>query len=301
MAPVITLYVLGGLVAAAAVVFLVMIVVMALRPPEIPNLAVDPTPLQRMVRALTPLPFASASGASLEESTTTAFARAPTPPRRTQPPPAPPQIARTAAPSFAPPSFAPPSFAPPSFAQPSFAQPSFAQPSFAQPSFAQPSFAQPSFAQPSRPPVAARAPAPPPAPPPRVVVPPPQSLFQWDAPAPAARCTVQVAQPAPPPQRFAPRAIPAPPSGRFAAHIAHRRAVSHPAYPRRRPRKLLRFFVVLFMLGVASTSAVVAYPAMLDPLCDDYEWVGAETATVVREHARNTHEAIADFIHGLRN
>src|SRR5690606_38758570 len=59
MAPLITLYILGGCVAAAAVVFIVMIVVSALRPPQLPEISMMPPRLERVIRAITPLPFAT--------------------------------------------------------------------------------------------------------------------------------------------------------------------------------------------------------------------------------------------------
>lgn len=70
-------------------------------------------------------------------------------------------------------------------------------------------------------------------------------------------------------------------------------------YPARRSRKLVRFVVGLFLTTAIAAGAVVAYPAMLDPLCDDYEWFGADAAGVVREHARDAHSAVSEFIQSL--
>lgn len=69
-----------------------------------------------------------------------------------------------------------------------------------------------------------------------------------------------------------------------------------PLYPVRRGRKLLRVTLVLFALAVVAAGSVVAYPAMLDPLADDYEWFGADTVSVLREQARIAHDAIAAFV-----
>ncbi|HEX5063716.1 MAG TPA: hypothetical protein VFV99_30265 [Kofleriaceae bacterium] len=70
-------------------------------------------------------------------------------------------------------------------------------------------------------------------------------------------------------------------------------------YPVRRSRKLLWFFVGLFVTTTLAAGAVVAYPALLDPLCDDYEWFGNDAALVVREQAREAHTAIVDFVSNL--
>jgi hypothetical protein len=75
-----------------------------------------------------------------------------------------------------------------------------------------------------------------------------------------------------------------------------RRAVSRPIYPVRRSRKLLWFALTLFFTTGIAVGAVVAYPPMLDPMCDDYEWFGADAARDLRQRAHDTHAAIADFI-----
>ena len=238
MAPMITLYILGGCVAVAALLFVVMIVLSALRPPELPNLS-EPMPLQRMIRALTPLPIATATPGmtrSFDEAPTTlmpraavAAARPPVPPRApvATRPPVPPVPPRPA-PTFAPPPPPPPqAFAPPPI-----------------------------------------APAP--------------SPFVWSVPTPTVAPSAVVTAP--------PKFVRVEPS---------RRPVSLPTYPARRPRKLLRFCVGLFVTSLLASGVVVAYPAMLDPLCDDYEWFGAEATHVVREHARNAHDAIAGLVQRL--
>jgi hypothetical protein len=171
MGPVITLYILGGCVAVAAGLFIVMIVLTAMRPPQLPDLSIPPpAPLQRMIRALTPVPIVAAQRNVQTQ-------------RVVRPPVVPAPVVR-----------------------------------------------------------------------PPVVLPP-----------------VPVTQPPP-------------------------RVIRRPIYPARRSRPLLRFVVGVLVTSVLATGAVVAYPAMLDPLCDNYEWFGADSAHVVRQYARDAHAAIADFI-----
>jgi hypothetical protein len=64
----------------------------------------------------------------------------------------------------------------------------------------------------------------------------------------------------------------------------------------RRRRWLRRIIVGLFVTTVIAAGAVVTYPALLDPACDDYEWFGADAALVVREYAQGAHDAIAGFV-----
>ena len=45
------------------------------------------------------------------------------------------------------------------------------------------------------------------------------------------------------------------------------------------------------MLLVAASPAV-ALPSLLDPVCDDYEWDGAEAAAIVRDYAREANIAV---------
>jgi hypothetical protein len=201
MTPVLTLYILGGCVAAAGLVFIVMIVVMALRRPQLPNLTQDPMPLQRMIRALTPLPLAPVAGLIDDEAPTTLHR--PAVPSRPPPVPVRPVV----------------------------------------------------HVAPALPPLPRSAPSP----------------FVWPNPVGPVIPNTPVTQ----------------------------RTVSRPQFPRYRRRWGLRIFVATFMLGLGSTAAVVAHPAMLDPLCDDYEWFGAETTAVLRDHAVNAHDTIADFIREL--
>lgn len=182
MAPMITLYILGGCVAVAAILFIVMIVLSVARPPKLPTLTIDSAPLQRVIRALTPLPIASP------------------PPKPPAPPPIP--VARTAVPAV-----------------------------------------------------------PRPAPP---VVAPVAPVVQLISKPPLAR-----------------------------------RPISLPRYPTRKSRKLVLFTLGLLVGLVLASAAAIAYPAMLDPLCDDYEWFGGDAALVVREQARNAHAAIGDFVYSL--
>jgi len=260
MAPLITLYILAGCVAIAAALFVVMIVLSVVRPPQLPDLPPDAPPLQRMIRALTPLPLAPAPatiGVAFDEAPTR-HRVTPLPPRpaQTVQPPSPPRHAiqmpavsaaqtvvlrsATATRTVAPP-------APPA------PQRTVAPP------------APPRTTPPNPPP--ARSVAPPPPPPPPTAAP-----FVWSQPgvAPVAKKQADV-----------------------------RRAVSRPTYPVRRSRKLLWFFVGVFVTSALAAGAVVAYPAMLDPLCNDYEWFGSDAALVIREQARAAHTAIVDFVSNL--
>ena len=47
----------------------------------------------------------------------------------------------------------------------------------------------------------------------------------------------------------------------------------------------------LFVSSVIVAGAVIAYPALIDPLCADYEWFGE-----IRQHARAVHSAIAELL-----
>jgi hypothetical protein len=70
-----------------------------------------------------------------------------------------------------------------------------------------------------------------------------------------------------------------------------RSARALPQYPDR-PSVLGRILGwTIATLLVAAAPAVVE-PALLDPLCDDYEWDGAETAAIARDVAREAHAAI---------
>jgi hypothetical protein len=219
MAPLITLYILGGCVAAAVLLFIVMSIVSAVRPPQLPSI-LEPPPLQRMIRALTPLPMSFEDVPSLRKTPVPMMPATPRPVPPSPPPaPAPPPIARHAIP-----------IAP---------------------------------AQPA-PPIAAPRPA----------------------PAPSSR---------------APVVLPVVPSPFVSVPaVQAQRGVSLPLYPARRGRKLVRFVLALFLVSVVAGGTIVAHPALLDLACDDYEWVGAETAQVVRERAYEVHYTIGDFIADLR-
>lgn len=155
MSPLITFYILAGIVGLAVLVFIVMIVVTALRPPQLPELSINPPPLQRIVRALTPVPAAR-----------------PTPPPVAVPPPVP----------------------------------------------------------------------------------------------------ISVPVPAP---------------------------VRRPIYRRRRSRLLTRIVIGTIVTLTLASGTIIAFPSLLDPLCDDYEWFGTEAASVVRHHACDAHNAIYELVEGL--
>lgn len=57
--------------------------------------------------------------------------------------------------------------------------------------------------------------------------------------------------------------------------------------------------LALLVTSALAAGAVVAFPAMLDPLCDDYEWFGNDTALVIRDYARDAHTAVVEFVRDL--
>jgi len=60
-----------------------------------------------------------------------------------------------------------------------------------------------------------------------------------------------------------------------------------------RRRKLVRVLITsVFVTSIVSCLAFTAYPAMLDPLCDDYEWFGAGATQALRQAAYAAHEPI---------
>ena len=197
MAPLITLYILAGCVAAAAVLFIIMIVITALRPPQLPDISFKPEPpLQRMMRALTPVPIAA--------------------------PPVRPPVQVPAAPPVVRP--------------------------------------KPPAARPSQ---------------------------------PIARPSQPVARPSQPIARATPR-----PSRPSTARVAPIPAtVRRPVYPVKQSRPLLRVLAWVLVTTSLAACAAITNPMLLDPLCDDYEWFGADTAQVARQYARDAHDAIASFIH----
>ncbi|HEY5944586.1 MAG TPA: hypothetical protein VIV40_03805 [Kofleriaceae bacterium] len=247
----ITLYILGGCVGVAALLFIVMIVLTAMRPPQLPDVTshepIEP-PLQRMIRALTPPPLAPAGFSE--------------PRRPTQP----------AVPTYR------------AYAHSSSVETSASPPM-------QRVAAVPSIAPRTLPPS-----------------PPPRST----APAAVPRTAPPSAPPGPtPPPSSAAPFVWEDSSARdqsFGSHVARPRApraplarspITLPRYPVRRGRWLLRFTLVLFVTSIVAVGAAVAYPAMLDPLCDDYEWFGSDAVQVGRDYARDAHAAIADFIQNL--
>jgi hypothetical protein len=64
---------------------------------------------------------------------------------------------------------------------------------------------------------------------------------------------------------------------------------------RRRSRTLLYCLVGLLVTSVIAVCVVIAVPPVLDPLCDDYEWFGADAASEIRQRAREIRAAIADL------
>ena len=72
---------------------------------------------------------------------------------------------------------------------------------------------------------------------------------------------------------------------------------SHPTLQRRRRRPVLRVFVVTIVFVITAGAVGVAQPSLLDPLCDDYEWFGADTAAAARDYAWTAHDWIYDLLH----
>jgi hypothetical protein len=280
MAPLITLYILGGCVAAAAVLFIVMIVFSALRPPPLPMPAADTPPLKRLIRALTP-PFATATanprvGAKpgtfdTEEATiplrpanAVALVAAPRGAKQPAPPSLPSALSRTAETSF----------------------------------------------EPARP-VAPQRSSPPPLPglPPRGAAPP--SLPPRAAPpaAPVTRAPTSVPalpsiRPAPPSFAAAPALMPsrwspdATSPGSFASTPSTARRL--PVYPTHRGRTLLRILGALLATVTLASAIVVARPSLLDPLCDELDWFGSGTAADLRERARQLNVELGPCIEALQ-
>jgi hypothetical protein len=130
---------------------------------------------------------------------------------------------------------------------------------------------------------------------PRTIGPPPPA-----PPVAALRPPVPAAAPPAEP----PRSIPAPPIAlpprptlaRAEASSEAVRPVRWPMYPARRSRPLVRWLLALFVTSVLAAGTAVAYPALLDPPCDDYEWFGADTACVVRQYARDARAALAELV-----
>jgi hypothetical protein len=70
---------------------------------------------------------------------------------------------------------------------------------------------------------------------------------------------------------------------------------SYPSYPASHKLRLYRFFVVIMVAAVLLSTASIAYPPLLDPLCE-YQWFGSDATLVVREHARGAHASIAGLV-----
>ena len=92
----------------------------------------------------------------------------------------------------------------------------------------------------------------------------------------------------PVPRRMRIRTVP--PNGQLPA-----RALTRPSYPEWRPLKVVRFFIMLFAVCVVATCAAIAYPPLLDPLCE-YQWFGSDAASTLRNYARAAHDGIAGLL-----
>ena len=60
--------------------------------------------------------------------------------------------------------------------------------------------------------------------------------------------------------------------------------------------KKTRVFGLAFVTLLLAFVAVAVRPALLDPLCDDYDWGGSAAASAVRDAARVVHH---DVLHPL--
>jgi hypothetical protein len=108
----------------------------------------------------------------------------------------------------------------------------------------------------------------------------------------------------PPPPRPAAPALPPPPPP-VSLPIRPPRAqraplayspISMPRYPAKRSRWLRRVVLGLFVTSALASVASIAHPALLDPMCDDYEWFGADAASAAREQAQLAHDTICDWL-----
>jgi hypothetical protein len=262
MAPLITLYILAACVAVAGGLFIVMIVLTAVRPSRLPDVPLEPEPpLQRVIRALTPPPVAIATAMPSRPPAAREFVSPPDAPlasARGVVAPAP-AVARAVVPRA--PVVARAVVAPPVVPQPAAA---------ARAAVAPPIVAPPVVMQPT------------------VVTPPPAARRAEDVSSPPARgIKPSVTLPAhlDAPRRFIPLG-PAPAPG-----------IARPAiYPVKRMRMWPRIVLCLFVTTIAAAGVVIAYPHVLDPLCDDYAWFGDEAAVVVRDHAREARAAIVGWL-----
>lgn len=278
MAPLITLYILGGCVAAAGILFLVMIVFSALRPPRLPEADAAPPPIQRVIRALTPraVPLVPATlGPPIDDMFDNDEPTRPLGPRNAiklvtgaQPPPAPRSAVPPPLPGVAP--------TPPSL-------PGVLSRS-----------AVTEFEAPRRM-VPKRAPAPPP-PPPRPVAPPPAPSSESRPTAPSRPMPASfAAAPALMPSRWSPDSTS---PGSFASTPSSV-AARLPVYPSHRGRTIARIIGVLVGTVVLASAVAIARPSLLDPLCDDLDWFGSNTAIAVRDHARDANAALTPYVDAL--
>jgi hypothetical protein len=231
MAPLITLYILAACVAVAAGLFVVMLVLTAVRPPRLPDvvpLTPEP-PLQRVIRALTPAPIAMARSTPVP-LTMMAATPAPAPIAREV-------VVRTMAPTVVERPI-PPIVAPPIVPKPAVV-------------------AKPVVEKPAAKPVARPA-------------------------KPAVTLPAHLDSP----RRFIPLSSEKPAPGTVHPRI----------YPIKRTRVWPRVMLGVVVMMVATAGVVVAYPHVLDPLCDDYAWFGEDAAAIVREQAYLARETIAGWL-----
>jgi hypothetical protein len=280
MAPLITLYILGGCVAAAGILFIVMIVFSALRPPPLPMPAVETPPLKRLIRALTPpIPTAIANPRVGAKPGTFDTEEATIPARPAN------AVALVAAPRGAKPP------APPSLPS------------------ALSRTAETTFEQ-ARP-VAPQRTTPPPLPglPPRAAAPP--SLPPRAAPPSVPVKQAQASVPALPSIRTAPPSFAAAPAlmpsrwspdatnpGSFASSPSTGRRL--PVYPTHRGRTFVRVIGALLATATLACAIVIAQPSLLDPLCDELDWFGSGTAADLRERARDANAELGPCLEALQ-
>jgi hypothetical protein len=217
MAPLITLYILAACVAVAAGLFIVMLVLTAVRPPRLPEVVplLPEPPLQRVIRALTPAPAPIAREVVVRTIAPTVVER-----------PIPPIVAPPIVPK------------PPVVAKPVIIE--------------------------------------------KRVVAKPAAVAKKSAPKPAVTLPAHLDSP----RRFIPLSSEQPAPGAARPRI----------YPIKRTRLWPRVMLGMIVFMLATAGVVVAYPHLLDPLCDDYAWFGEQAAVVVREQAYLARETIVDWL-----
>lgn len=131
----------------------------------------------------------------------------------------------------------------------------------------------------------------------------PTKMLRVTAPVTAPPMPPPAPRPAPPPPPPPPRAaVPVPPVSLPIRPPRAQRAplayspISMPRYPAKRSRWLRRVVIGLLLTSALASVAAIAYPSLLDPMCDDYEWFGADAASAARGQAQLAHDTICDWL-----